>query len=240
MTPIGKNVIVKSFALSQLVFLFQVLPDPPDYFIQDIQGCIFDFIWSGNPDKVKRNTIYNSFENGGLKVTQVRSFISALKITWVKRYRDDCNGIWKLFFDHYLGNYGGKFLFDCNFTSGDLSCIKNIFIRNVCNAWGAMNFHCPQDNFGTQILWNNSHIKVNKAIIFYEKLFEAGVIYVRDVFRNNNSPLTFQSFCDQFHVNRFPFTDYFGLIAAIPKKWKSNLFVEGGDNVDDDNVRTLR
>ncbi|KAJ8035115.1 hypothetical protein HOLleu_22234 [Holothuria leucospilota] len=93
LTPIGKNVIVKSFALSQLVFLFQVLPDPPDYFIHDIQGCIFYFIWSGNPDKVKRNTMYNSFENGGLKVTHVRSFISALKITWVKRYRDDCNGI---------------------------------------------------------------------------------------------------------------------------------------------------
>ncbi|KAJ8021935.1 LINE-1 retrotransposable element ORF2 protein [Holothuria leucospilota] len=166
LTPIGKNIIVKSFALSQFVFLFQVLPDPPDYFIKDVQGCIFDFIWSCNPDKVRRNTMYNSIENGGLKITHVRSFISALKIIWVKRYRDEDDRIWKLFFDYYLRRYRGQFLFDCNFSSQDVIGIKNVFIRNVCCAWGTMNFHHPHDNFDSQILWNNSYININKTIVF--------------------------------------------------------------------------
>lgn len=73
LTPYGKNIIVKSFALSQPVFLYQVLPDPPDYFISEVQTCIFDFIWSRKSDKIKRNTMYNFIENGGLKVTHVKS-----------------------------------------------------------------------------------------------------------------------------------------------------------------------
>ncbi|KAJ8039679.1 hypothetical protein HOLleu_13759 [Holothuria leucospilota] len=45
LTPVGRNIIVKSFALSQLVYLFQVLPDPPDSFINEVQTTIFDFLF---------------------------------------------------------------------------------------------------------------------------------------------------------------------------------------------------
>ncbi|KAJ8051057.1 LINE-1 reverse transcriptase-like [Holothuria leucospilota] len=69
LTPIGKYHCKIICAIATFFFLFQVLPDPPDYFIiKDVQGCIFDFIWSGDPDKVRRNTMYNSIENGGYKV----------------------------------------------------------------------------------------------------------------------------------------------------------------------------
>ncbi|KAJ8033602.1 LINE-1 retrotransposable element ORF2 protein [Holothuria leucospilota] len=50
LTPIGRNTVVKSCALSQLVFLFLVLPNPPESFLKELQNIIFDFIWSGNPE----------------------------------------------------------------------------------------------------------------------------------------------------------------------------------------------
>ncbi|KAJ8020919.1 SCO-spondin [Holothuria leucospilota] len=77
LTPIGRNVLVKSFGISQLVFLFQVLPNPPDDFFKNVENYIFEFIWNGNPDKVKRNTMINPIEEGGLKDLNLHDYIDA-------------------------------------------------------------------------------------------------------------------------------------------------------------------
>lgn len=73
-TPIGRNITVKSFAISQLVFLFQVLPNSPMDFIENVEIIVYDLIWSGNPDKVKMSTKVNQIEDGGLKVIHIESF----------------------------------------------------------------------------------------------------------------------------------------------------------------------
>ena len=130
LTPIGRITIIKTFALSQLIFLFQVLPNPPSTFIKELETYLFRFIWSGKPDKIKRTTLINTLDQGGLGATHIASFISGLKCTWVKRYIDNTNSAWKLFFDFYLQNYGKKFLFHCNFLAKDLA-INNHFINDV-------------------------------------------------------------------------------------------------------------
>lgn len=33
--------------------------------------------------------------------------------------------------------------------------------------------------------------------VFHEKLFKAGVFYVKDIFSGNNRPLTFKLFCEK-------------------------------------------
>ena len=69
LTPVGRSIIVKTLALSQLVYLFLVLPNPPHSFITDLERTIAEFIWSGKPNKIKRTTLFNTMEDGGLKVT---------------------------------------------------------------------------------------------------------------------------------------------------------------------------
>lgn len=95
LTPIWRSVIVKTFALFRLVYLFQVLPNPPNYFVRKLEQVVFNFIWNGNPDKVKRSVTINTVHSGGLKVTYIPSFINSLKSPWIKRYCNDCNGVWK-------------------------------------------------------------------------------------------------------------------------------------------------
>ena len=98
LTPIGRNTIVKTFGLSQLVYLFLVLPNPPNSFITELNRIIFNFIWSNNPDKVKRSSIINPVNQGGLKVIHIESFISSLKCTWISRYCDSSRRPWKNIF----------------------------------------------------------------------------------------------------------------------------------------------
>ena len=70
----GKVIIVKSLALSQLIYLFSVLPNPPNYFIKKLEQTLFKFIWNGKPDKISRKTMYSNKEDGGLKMTNIHNY----------------------------------------------------------------------------------------------------------------------------------------------------------------------
>ena len=91
LTPYGKITIIKSLALSQLIFIFSVLPNPPDDFIKEIEKTIYCFVWNGKPDKINRQTLIGDYGNGGLKMPHMPSVLSGLKIAWVKRIHDPHN-----------------------------------------------------------------------------------------------------------------------------------------------------
>ena len=97
LTPLGKISVIKSLGLSQLIFLFSVLPDPPTHFIQELDSLVFNFIWSGKPDKVKRKTIIGNYSEGGLRMCHIPSLLKGLKIAWVKRLTDHNNFLASIF-----------------------------------------------------------------------------------------------------------------------------------------------
>ena len=43
------------------------------------------FLWNNGPDKVKRNCVVKSYKMGGLKMLDVKKFITSLKSTWLRR-----------------------------------------------------------------------------------------------------------------------------------------------------------
>ena len=81
---IGKVTVIKTVALPILVQPFTVLPDPPIHIVKKIQDIFFNFLWNNKVDKVKRNTIIGNYEDGGLKMPHVLSFVHALNISWIK------------------------------------------------------------------------------------------------------------------------------------------------------------
>lgn len=220
LTPVGRCTIVKTLALSQLVYLFLVLPNPPKSFIKDVENVIANFIWSGNPDKIKRTSLCNNLDDGGLKVKDIRSFINSLKCTWVRRYCDNTKGVWKVFFDESLAAFGKDLLVYCNYKSKDLSRIPNIFVRQVFSAWGEASYHNPTEDFGNQVIWNNTHIRIGKKTLYYDFMYEKGVKYVADLFDDMGVPHTLDSFRQKFSLNPFAFTLYWGLIRSIPIHWR--------------------
>ena len=211
------------------MFLFQVLPSPPLHFIKQLESIIFDFIWSGNPDKVKRSTLINEFEAGGLKAPHLHSFIRGLKCSWVKRYTDNNDALWKIFFDHYLKPYGKDFLFHCNFSYHDVS-ITNDFINDVCKAWSYYAFKNPRNDFKNQIIWNNSFIKVDKRIVFFKKMYENGIVFVKDLYDEENSLLSIGNLIQTFSLHSFPFTLIHSVIDAIPISWKGDIYPLDNDS----------
>ena len=52
-TPLGKVVVLKSLVLSKLIYLWIMLPNPPDDLIETLQKKCFEFVWGGKRDKIK-------------------------------------------------------------------------------------------------------------------------------------------------------------------------------------------
>ena len=62
----------------------------PEHVIKYFNKALFQFVWGGSK-KVKRKTIINSYECGGLKMMHLLSFLESLKWSWIKRIANENN-----------------------------------------------------------------------------------------------------------------------------------------------------
>ena len=91
LTLMGKVTVVKKFALPKLIFALSSLPNPLKSTIDRIEKIMYSFIWDSKPDKIKRSTLIQNYEKGGIKMIKIEKFIMSLKVTWVKKILDSCN-----------------------------------------------------------------------------------------------------------------------------------------------------
>ena len=77
----GKVVVIKNFALPKLIYLLTSLPNPPIGTAQRLEKIMFNFIWDGKPDKIKRGTLIQDYEQGGLKMIDIENFILSLRVS---------------------------------------------------------------------------------------------------------------------------------------------------------------
>jgi len=108
---LGKITVLKSLIASQLVYILSPLPTNHNA-IKVINNIFFNFLWDGKGDKVKHDIIISDYENGGLRMIDIKLFNQARKSAWIKKYLDRENhGQWKLLFDLELKYFGGEEIF---------------------------------------------------------------------------------------------------------------------------------
>jgi len=61
----------------------------------------------------KRSALINDIDHGGLKMLDIECMIKAHRTMCLKKYIEDYVSPWKILFDFYLGNVGGKFILKC-------------------------------------------------------------------------------------------------------------------------------
>ena len=84
LTLIGRIQIVKSFAIPKIMSKASLIPVSSEL-IKEVNKELFSFIWKGK-DKVKRSALINDIEDGGLKMLDLESMISAQRVVCVKKY----------------------------------------------------------------------------------------------------------------------------------------------------------
>ena len=117
----GKIVVIKSYALPKLKYPLTSLPNPPKETIKRIEKMMYNFIWDGKPDKIKREILTSDYDKGGLRMIDIEKFIWSLKISWVKRIlQTESNSLLKHLYENVFKQFGGNILFECNFREADI------------------------------------------------------------------------------------------------------------------------
>ena len=82
----GRVTIVKTFQIPKLLYVSWIIQTPMEI-IKRMERMIFKFLWKG-PDKVTRNSVINSVENGGINLMDIETQIKALRLSWIRRILD--------------------------------------------------------------------------------------------------------------------------------------------------------
>jgi hypothetical protein len=179
---IGKVTVIKTLALPILVQSFTVLPDPPIHIVNKIQDIFFNFLWNNKVDKVKRKTVMGNYEDGGLKMPHVLSFVHALNISWIKRVLDPDNyAPWKVLLTDVLENLGqDKFWYYSQSALKVLSAKFNPFWNNVINVWAFVKDDpsTAPEEIMSQPIWHNGRIRVGGQPVFFSHWAKSGIFFL--------------------------------------------------------------
>ena len=53
--------------------------------MKDLQKICFQFVWNVKQDRIARKTTIKDVKSGGLNIPDIRTYILALKLTWIKK-----------------------------------------------------------------------------------------------------------------------------------------------------------
>ena len=164
-------------------------------------------------------------KHGGLKMMDFEIMDKALKIAWIKRLNEQSDASSKIILEKAVNLYGGlSFLTNCHFDINLLD-LQNVppFCHVVLKYW-QLEFKlltaCDEKTPENEIIWNNFNILVDQKSIFYNTWFKKGIVQVKDLVDKNRDFLSLADFKQKFNVDT-PFTLYYGLIRAIPIRWKN-------------------
>ena len=67
---------------------------PTNEYINSLQKLCYEFVWNKKKhknnnkktDKINRKTVHNSVQDGGLDLPHLKTFVSALKVTRIRKF----------------------------------------------------------------------------------------------------------------------------------------------------------
>ena len=220
----GKISVVNTLINSLFVYKMQMLPSINKNVIAKINGLISRFIWNARKPKLRLEILQMKYCNGGRKLGNLLYRDMSLKIEWIRRLHCDEMDPMLTTVAYKLINakITNELLWECNFCEDDVAEFKckSPFWKSVLIAWSTYNYEDPKEDEAkaNQIIWFNSNIKICGKMIFVEKWYDKGIIYVKDLVVNGQI-LSFLEMCQMFNEDLNVMT-YNSVISAIPRDWR--------------------
>ena len=219
LTIYGKVLIINSVILSQLIYKMSCLPNIPDKVKTSIKRMCSNFLWNSHTPKIQHNILINNYDEGGIKLIDLNAKEKAIKISWIKRLLTKESN-WTNIAIRKFKIIGNK-IWNANLNEKDAD---NLIDKNcvsiwpdVLKAWSTYNFHEPETGVLNQFMWLNSHIKIGKKPVLFQKAFNNNILHIKDI-RTNNRFLNFDELENKYGKT-INFVQYYSLTTVIKKKW---------------------
>ena len=97
--------------------MFSVLTTPGE-FIKQLNTIIYNFLWKGT-DKIARLAAVNDLKYGGLNLIDLETYVKSSRLAWLGRIFAEGSSPWKAYINYLRKDFGGAFLFSCNYDVKD-------------------------------------------------------------------------------------------------------------------------
>ena len=219
--------------------MFVNLPDPPDIFLRNLEDELYRFLWDDKPSKIKKSVVCKTYEEGGLKMCNIYSFLTAMKLGWLRRLE--------------LGGKLREFTFavypilnKINIFGGEYA---NVVMQNIQNAfWKDVMKHYKKiylkatvtdtDEFLSECIHYNINVTRDKKVIHIKEWCEQGIIKIGHIVNAEGNLMTFNEFKVKYPcVNTTNFLTFEGILKAIKQyQQKCNIQLTSVFQVGDSKI----
>ena len=222
LSVMGKVVVVKSILLSKLTYVASALPNPDNSMLTKLNSLFYKFLWGGS-DRIKRLQMIQNFNQGGVKMVDVFSYVKSLKLKWIQRILISADNNWVQFLYFYFNQN-----FHCeSFFEIDSSCLDyltrqypNRFWKDTLNIYkdflDLTRIAYGGNNILQQSVWYNDVFKMDNKVMFNKDMYDSGIRCVNDLLDDNNNFYTWDFFVERFNI-RLNFLTFHGIICSIIK-----------------------
>jgi len=105
-TRFGKTMIIKALGVSSLIYSASNI-NVPNAIAGNVKRRLFSFLGKNKRNKIKREGLYQDYENSELHMTDFITMMKALRLAWILRLLQNSQSNWKFAPDHFLKTYGG-------------------------------------------------------------------------------------------------------------------------------------
>ena len=219
LTPLGRITIIKTLIIPKLTYLFINIPDPNKDFLKEIDKLLLRFLWGGKTNRIKRSTICKSYEEGGIRMLDIFTYLSSMKISWLKRIITARDALWSHFYPilKRISCFGEDYAQFCK------NRIKNQFWQHVLNHYITLYRTNQGHNVEPSTIYDepihyNENIKRGNQVIYIKEWEERGILKIKDILADDNTSLmSFQDFKNKYNVANADFLLYQGVSEAIKK-----------------------
>ena len=223
LTPIGKIAVIKSLLITKITHLLINIPDPDEKFITDLEKEFYQFIWNGKPSRISKNTITNEYNEGGLRMVNVKNFLTALKTSWIRKMKNDStikemiNGIYP--------NFLKLFQYGIEFSKMIYKTVNNPFWRDVLKHFIKVQEKLTPSNIdelkADHIFYNSNILRDHKPI-FLKEWADNEILYIYQLQNDQNEFLTFDEFSTRYNCRQTNFIVFNGIINAV-RRYKNSF-----------------
>ena len=225
----GKIEVIKTLAVSKLVYVLSLLPSPCKEYLIDIERTLLQFVWKNKPAKIRKSVLKTQNDMGGAGMVDICIKDMSLKLGWLTKLIT-FEGCWKDYIVKDIKDVGLEYFLNCNIKFEDNPCKinKDSMWNDVFRYWSKYHYKSVESihrysEVSQMNIWYNSAIRIANKTVFYKEWFNKGIQILTDLLNDKTGKFyTWAEFKARYDISGNCLI-YMGLISAIPKSWRQLL-----------------
>ena len=238
LTPFGRITVIKTLLLSKIVHLLINLPDPSEAFLSALETELHNFLWANKRSKIKKSIIYKPYDEGGLNMPNVRHFLSSMKISWIKRLKE--NTSWKDFTIAMFPDFENIYNFGAEYATVVTKRLYNPFWKDVFKHYKKLSLKCNPTNAGeflSECIHYNNNITRDSKFIFIKEWCNNKIFRVENLLNNDGNFMSFNQFKMKYPGLTTNFLLYQGVTRAI-HRYQTKVAIKINDTNQDNIIKS--